>query len=270
MQNLSGSYMVSAEIYRATIRVVNTADREVKVFRGVICAKIVYDALSSVGLSDVDRLPPFKLVPPKFLPRKMKRGYEFEFSLYLWQDAERILQKLLEGLQNVRGFVPVQVKIDKQVFEPVQLTAEENDAYALSVVGTFWETVFRFFGHFVPYPSPLRTTFSALKNYSHLFGVDAKSVADAIQGELVRADYVPGTYPVHTNPLDVLKGFRGQGQFLFISDDLGALEVLYNALMLSNLVGVGFNRRLGFGTVKFAPAEPLTKLPKKISVVRAP
>jgi len=229
----------------ASIELMLTRLTKLRVWKGVIGAKVIYDAFKGIGLEPTFS---FKVSIPEKLKPELKEGSRMKVTASFWgPEAEEAVSMLVTGLSTLNWAVPVAMKVSEvEIKEPPSGSDEPVATFFLIDHGP---TFYRFHGAWVPLPSARRLVLSAFKRISEASEYNMKDEAERIAGKLEVVGGKPkfAKYRIHMG--EEVPAFSGIVKYYGVLEEREA-ELLAWALSYAPYLGLGANPGLGFGDVK--------------------
>ncbi len=232
----------SGKILVADLFVEFTKNLKIRVWKGVLFGKIVYD---SIG----DYEGGLRVIPPRKLKGEVKAGEKVGFKASFWgQGAEEAIQRLVTNIASLDYLVPIQLNIREiGIKEP-----PEGDDKPIAI---FFEvdhgpTYYKFHGAWVPMPSAQRLVLSLFKRIEEATdgSLELKEVGSELSRHLESVGgYVKfGKYKLKGGV--EVPAFQGNVKYYGVMSGDLASKLLW-ALEYAPYLGLGSSPGLGMGTV---------------------
>ena len=232
----------NGKLFLAEVFVEFTKNLKVRVWKGVLFGKIVYDAIG-------DYEGGLRVVPPRKLGGEVKAGEKVGFKVSFWgHGAEEALYNLINNLASLDYLVPLQVNVREVEVNKLPKGGEKPIALFFEV--DHGPTYYKFHGAWVPMPSAQRMILSLFKRIEEVIGEkpDLKDLGFELSKhlEVVGGHVKFGRYKLKGG-IEV-PAFQGNVRYYGVMEEDLALKLLW-ALSYAPYLGLGGSPGLGMGAV---------------------
>jgi len=257
--------MVQGSVYSAQILFSVNKPIPLAVWSGMYLHKLILQVLESSGLSLSHRDPkPFSISPIYIISNTkiqhfIDKGILNPGQLYTFRFSS-LERKIFECV--VKGFAHVEVDIFNVVrIEQARLTiptnincVEDSDKSSLIILVRFSPTIFKFHGHAILYPSPIRFMKSLMKYLHIATSLDvSKCFGDLTRAaDLINFDIRVNRFSIgrdDSNRDRIVKAFYGSAKYVIVVPKSFANVFKNYVLRFVKVMGIGKNRSIGFGDI---------------------
>lgn len=257
--------MVQGNVYSA--RIFFSVGRPIPliVWSGMYLYRLILQVLESNGLSLLHSEPkPFSISPiyvvhdsgeQRFIDRGVLNPgdlYTFRFSSLDREVFEQVVKVFASSKVEVFDVV----RVEQTLFTiPININCVEDPSKStLIIMVRFSPTIFKFWGHEVLYPSPIRFTRSIMKYLQTAIGLDiSKCFGDLTRTiELINSNIRIDRFPIGKDSFNkdrVVTAFYGLAKYAVVISNSFVDVFKDYILKFAKLTGVGKNRSIGFGDI---------------------
>jgi len=249
------------EIYTTWVRFTPKHDIPLAVWSGIYLHKLILDLLEKDGVVFEHNAPkPFMISPILKSNGYVDRGVLAKGEVYAFKVTtigREVYKSLIEALyeSDEAPIAPISVESRAVKLEAPPAGSGNEKGFLVELKLKFYPTVFKFRGHIVPYPSPIRLLLSVARDMYVISKMDLRSALRGIMSNVELVSYNTKLCKLYIGKDAAgreryVQALQGVATYIFFALRRRWLPIIEMLLEVAMCCGVGKNRSIGLGHVE--------------------